>query len=74
MFLRFFLFLFTPRYRYWLVEYTMTGQRRILRAKLNPISKSYTILLDGPFTTQEDAARALAFWRCQYPVQQTVKV
>lgn len=48
-------------YRYWLVE--SENEYRIIRGRLNPtwFNGEFT-LTDGPFDTQEDAARSMAFW------------
>lgn len=51
-------------YKYWLVKDFVYGVV-VKRARLNPIGCSDD-LLDGPFTEQEDAVRALHFWSLQY--------
>lgn len=54
--------------RYWLIETPYT-EMRVVRACFAP-SYSFTEeikrVLDGPFDTNDDAARALSFWRKQY--------
>ena len=60
------------RFRYWVVysRYPATTGAKFLvvRGRLSPDSIDY-ILVDGPFDYQEDAARALAFWRHQTTVR-----
>lgn len=52
------------RRRYWLVKYF--GKLEVRRGRINPAGfVSMETLVDGPFDTQEDAARALAFWQAQ---------
>lgn len=63
------------RFRYWLFRGHYTGLT-ILRNRFNPESFlggcqniGYGDFLDGPFDTQEDAVRAMAFWSHQLGIE-----
>lgn len=56
--------------RFWVIRHNGLKRIVVVRQRFKPPVEEYTtigmICLDGPFSTQEDAARSLAFWRQQY--------
>lgn len=55
--------------RHWWVNVDMFGDHYVGKSRLAMNSRNYSfdLTIDGPFDSQEDAARALAFWRRQSP-------
>ena len=59
------------RLRFWVVYDNLRREHVVIRKRFRPRSEYvYTswgcMLIDGPFDTNEDAARSLAFWVRQY--------
>lgn len=53
------------RYKYWVVWDYILHKSYVKRARSTFFFDFSTILLDGPFDSQEDAARSLHFWKHQ---------
>lgn len=66
-----FIFDFFLPYKYWVVMENYNRELMVIRRRTAPkFDNRYRNLgvtfMDGPFTSQEDAARALNFWNLQY--------
>jgi hypothetical protein len=59
------------RLKFWVVFHNGMQKMVVIKQRLAPwTEKTYTtmgvVLLDGPFDSDEDAARSLGFWQRQY--------
>lgn len=62
------MFNFLPwRYKFWVVCEAEWDLLTVVRARVNPVQEHFPdwYLVAGPFDSNEDAARALAFWTLQ---------
>lgn len=61
-----------PPFRYWLTWNNPKSQLLITKSRFAPDNDGVgynfhgSILIDGPFESQEEAVHALTFWRLQY--------